>query len=662
MATLDIQGFAAAAESVALKVDSALLPGLLRRALSVPEGCVAWIKDEDGREEVLRAGETRSGTFAGVLAKTADTAVPVQIEALPNADGHPTTAGVEVVVRVVPRAIELRALLSEVLRERVEANVADLRAYLLPHLRAALGFFVLARPGTALIETDLRAALDAHARESLAPAAFAAGLEVIEARHPSFYCEEYERRRARDAEAAEKARELERQGMLVDLRAQLERNEVLKKREVEELAKVLQYEGVLKDLALKTELDKKRKEEDLRRYEALYEKLGKDDVKALIFLLEDERLKADLIRQLAERDMTEEQLRARRASEVEKKLEARIEELSAKLGAITGAREKKLAEGGTRTRRLLGAYGKTVVAFDPRGEGRRDLPRETYSFEARGLGYLRSVRTAVTREGAVVLAGAQRGVYVVREGDGAAVRELRFRSEPSGQGGVNSTAYFDGHVYATHSELGLSRFDLALGTQEPLFQAVTGRHDSTRGALATADGKLYFASGPHVYRADLLRPTADLVAFQGGEDSLTTFVVTATEVIGGTRGGRILRWSMSDPGAPRELHVRKAEPIYMLKVAEVEGEDHLLVGAKDHGVTAVSLASGRAVDYRAKDQIRWVEGASDFLFGVSRSGYAIHVWDPARLEAEQFELRVPDRLQDVHAQKERAAASAPVSA
>jgi len=647
MGTLDITGFAASAEGVALKVDSASLPGLLRRSLTVPEGCVAWIRDEDGREAVLAEGESRAGTFTGVLVKTAELAVSFQIDALPCAEGHPVTTGVEVVLEVVPRAIELKVLLESLLRDRAEAGTQDLRAALLPHVRAALAFFVGARTSEALAKEDLRLVLDAHLKSELRQAAFQTGIDVKEARHPSFFCEEYERRRAREAEALERAR-------FTELKAELEKNEVLKKREVEELARALQVEGVLKDMAQKTEVDKRRKEEDLKRYEALYEKLGKDDVKALIFLLEDEKLKAELIKSLVERGMTEEQIRARRANDADAKLLARVEELSAKLAALSGARERRIAAGGSTTRRVLGAYGKAVVAFDPAAADRRAGPVEVYDFESRGLGYLRSVKTVVTRQGPVVLAGAQRGVYLVKEGDPKSVKELRFRRDPSGQGGVNACAYFDVHVYATHSELGLSRFDASLGTQEPLFEAVTSRNDSTRGAHVSNDGKLYFASGSEVFRADLVRPDQELAAFRGAGDSITTLVTTATEVIAGTRGGRILRWSATDPTAPRELHIRKAEAIYMLKIAELDGREHLLVGAKDHGLTAVSLETGRALDFRSKEQIRWVDGASDLVFGVSRSGYVIHVWEAGRPEAEAFELRVADRLQDIFVQKERA--------
>jgi hypothetical protein len=191
---------------------------------------------------------------------------------------------------------------------------------------------------------------------------------------------------------------------------------------------------------------------------------------------------------------------------------------------------------------------------------------------------------------------------------------------------------------------------------EVLYPEVTARNDSTRGATIRPDGKLFFASGPDLYRADLVRPDAALTAFRGmGEDAITSFLATGDELFAGTRSGRVLRWSQSDPGTPRELHVRKADAIYMLKVAELFGDPHLLLGAKEHGITAVSLVDGRTFDFRAQDQIRWVDGASDYVFGVSRDGYAIHVFEAGRTDREAFLLRTADKLQDIWVEKERMA-------
>src|SRR3954469_17440041 len=105
MATIDIQGFAAAADSIALRIDAARLPGLLRRSLVVPERCVALIRDADGRDKVLRAGAEETGAFTGILVKDGEVAVPLQIGALPTKEGHPTVAGLEVVIAITSKPI-----------------------------------------------------------------------------------------------------------------------------------------------------------------------------------------------------------------------------------------------------------------------------------------------------------------------------------------------------------------------------------------------------------------------------------------------------------------------------------------------------------------------------------------------------------------------------
>lgn len=668
---IDVAAFAIAPEAVALKVSSADLPGLLTKRLVVPDGAAALVRDEDGREELLRAGAEATGRFGALIVKDREFAIPFQVQGLPTKEGVETTAGVEIVVAVPPRAIQLREFRDAILEGRERADIGDLRCYLLPSVRAALALFVSTRTAEELASEDPRPELERRLREELKAPCFAAGLDLRDVRHPSFFSEEYERRRRAALEARAREEELAARERLQQYAARLERNEMLKQHEIEEFARVLQYQGVLKELSLKNDVDRRRKEEDLRKFEALHAKLGNDDVKALIFLLEDERLKAELIQRLIERDMTEDQLRARRAEEIERRLEERMNEFSRKMAAIVGACEAKLADRGMRTRRVLGALGKQILAFDPATNVRREAAKEVYDHERGGLGYLRSVRVIVTRDGRFVAAGAQRGVYLTREGsfgregvagEGGApspadrsrdVRELRFPRDPSGQGGVNAIAYFDGHIYATHSELGVFRWDtFMLARPEPLFESVTRGNESTRGAVTTADGKLYFASGDSVWRADLLRPTNEVARFRGADEAITTFVLSRDELFAGTRAGRIVRWSLSDPGSPRELNVRKAEPIYMLKVAELHGDPHLLIGAKEHGLTAVSLEDGRAFDYRAHDQIRWVDGASDYVFGVSRGGYAIHVFEAARLEGEAFTIRVPDKIQDIAVQKE----------
>ncbi|GIW70687.1 MAG: hypothetical protein KatS3mg102_0229 [Planctomycetota bacterium] len=653
MGTSEWSGFADAPEVLGLRVEAAELPGLLSKQLVVPQGAVALVRYDDGQERLLGEGERASGPrdgFRALLIKQLDVAIAFEVSGLRTRDGDEATAGVEVVVRLPRRAIDVEQFERTLLVARARAAVAldDLRAYLRPGVQAGLGRYVRGCGTEELMESEARAVLEPLVREELGALAFGAGLEVLEVRYPSFACAAYEELRRQRAEARAREEALAQHERIQELRVRIERSDQLQRAEVEELARALRFQGVLKDLSLKSELERRRTEEELRRFEAIRRQLGMDETKALIFLLEDERLRAELIRELIRRDMTPEQLAAAQVDELERRLQERLEKFARHMAQCEGERQRRLAEGGMRTRRVLLALGQQALAYDPANPSRREGPRECYDFTGGPLGFVRSVRAAVTREGPCVLAGAQRGVYLVQEGLPATARALRFPREPRGQGGVNAAAYFDGYIYATHSELGLYRWDqYQVRGPEQLFEEVTRGQEVTRGVTIDGQGRMYFSSGPDVYRAELLHPERALVRYRGGHGAVTAFATTRHEIFAGTSEGRVLRWSVDDPGSPREVGVRKANPIYMLRVAEIGGMPHLLIGAKEHGITAVSLEEGGSFDYRGPDQIRWVDGASDLVFGVTRGGFALHVWEAERREEVAFTIRTAERVQDL---------------
>src|SRR5581483_10059027 len=98
----------------------------------------------------------------------------------------------------------------------------------------------------------------------------------------------------------------------------------------------LDKEALLKDLAARDELDGKRKEMRLKRYEEIRGKVGEDDLKALVMMLDDDDQRAALIRSLIEKDLTPEQKGALKTQEMESKLEARLKEMQLKLASLTG--------------------------------------------------------------------------------------------------------------------------------------------------------------------------------------------------------------------------------------------------------------------------------------------------------------------------------------
>jgi hypothetical protein len=287
--------------------------------------------------------------------------------------------------------------------------------------------------------------------------------------------------------------------------------------------------------------------------------------------------------------------------------------------------------------------GKRVLAFDPKTNLHPEVPKEVHETEKGSLGYLRSVRQERIDGQEQLLLGAQRGVYRMV---GEQLHEYTFPTEPEGKGGANAVAYFDGRVFATHSELGLTEWPLAGGPGRRICAADTSGQSATRGALIQ-DGVLYFSAGNDVLALDLATGTDKPIRYRGSDDSITSFVVLPGEVVAGNRSGRLFRWAVDDPGSPEAFPVVKKNPIYMLRHAVIAGQGFFIIGSKDFTVTAAEPRKDLYREYQAREEVRWVDAAADFVVGVSRSGYKVFCWDAHRQTEPKLVIRVSDKVQDL---------------
>ena len=57
----------------------------------------------------------------------------------------------------------------------------------------------------------------------------------------------------------------------------------------------------------------------------------------------------------------------------------------------------------------------------------------------------------------------------------------------------------------------------------------------------------------------------------------------------------------------------------------------------------------------AREEVRWVDAASDYVYGVSRAGYKVFVWHPRKQAEPSLTIRVADKIQDIWVVRERAA-------
>lgn len=640
MAVIDIPRFVSSSDQVALRVAYDRLPGLLRKRLDVPQDAVALVRRADKTPRLLKGGDGEGDFVDGVIVKKNAVNIVFGLAGLATEDG--LDVAVEVRLDVQPRAseVDLGQLEKELLGARDVLTRHDVEQYFLPFVREAVRFFCTKKKAQQLVSEDQRVALDAHLKQELQKPCFEGGLDVVQVLHPSFKSSGFEQLQQKDRDAKIAAEALEKEKQLEELKAQLDK------------------QALLKDLAARDELDQKRKENRLKQYENLRAKMGEDDMKALVMMLDDEDQRAALIKELIEKDMTPEQRGALKVSEMEAKLEARLKEMQNKLASF-GAAELGTDESDPITRRVHCVIGKRVLAFDPATNLHPEVPKEVFETEDGGLGYLRSVRVQKVGSATVetVFAGAQRGVYRI-EADRK--HEYVFPTEPEGKGGANAVAYFDGRIYATHSEMGLVEWPVDGGEKKGRFlcKEVTVGQSSTRGAIIGPDGRLYFSTGNDVFALDVATGAEKPVKYRGSEDSITSFCLAKKELIAGNKNGRIYKWDLDDPGSPDEFPVKKANPIYMIRPAKIAGQLFYVIGSKDYTVTAAAPDKDLYREYHAREEVRWVDAAADFVTGISRAGYKVFCWDVKKQSEPVLTIRVSDKVQDIFIVKERPKAKA----
>ncbi|MEZ6187051.1 MAG: hypothetical protein R3F62_18830 [Planctomycetota bacterium] len=620
---MDLDRFVNDPEALALRVERRDLPGLLKKKLTVPGGCVALVTKADGVDVMLTAGEETPELESALLVRE-EVDLELSCPAGRSQDGMELTLSVGLTLNPRPALIDLGQLKRNVLSGESQASKGALEAFYRPYLQAAVRLYCSGRTTQDLVERLDGGDFEGHLREELKKALFESGCVLANVRHPAFTSDDYERQRKQALEHGEKERALKQEQELLELRKQLD------------------MQAVLAGLEVQDEADRTRKEQRLARYEELRTRMGDDDVKALILLLDDDAQRAKLIRELINKDVTPEQRAAVQVGEMEGKVEGRLRELQQRLAQLTGA-ELQRDENDPITRRVLAVVGKRVLSFDPKTNLHPEVPKEVYDTEEGNLGYLRSARWETIAGEGYVLAGAQRGVYAIGP---QGVQAFPYPSTPQGKGGANSVAYFDGRIYATHSESGLWEWPLAGGEGRQLCEAESTAASATRGVVVER-GVLYFSAGADVFALDLARGSETAVRYKGSDDSITSFVVVGDELVAGNRSGRIYSWALDDPGSAHAFDVLKKNPIYMLRHTRLAGTPFFVIGSKDFTVTLAEPRKNLFRDYQAREEVRWVDAASDYVIGVSRSGYKLFCWDAHHQSQPKLTIRVADKIQDL---------------
>lgn len=219
-----------------------------------------------------------------------------------------------------------------------------------------------------------------------------------------------------------------------------------------------------------------------------------------------------------------------------------------------------------------------------------DKPWRTISIEP-DLGPLRSIRQERLRGEDVLLVGAREGVWRLSLGT-RVTPPVRY---PFGSGvgerfGVNAMAVAHGHLFATHSERGLVRWNLDHpANAERLFSQQLAGSKTVRALTRLDADRILFAADDGLFAAlrGASQPELLFRVPQGGR--ITTVVLCEHTLYVGTTDGSLFAFDLVFRRS-QKLLAHERTPIHHLSIAMIEGESFLAIATRDPLVTLLHLA------------------------------------------------------------------------
>lgn len=338
---------APSANTVYLQVKSEQVKGLLGTKYAVPSGFVGVVNEKSGRSRVMLPGEEAGGDFTIHLVRDRDVRIPFnQLQALTK-DGFEAGMSFELAVTPdVTRREALDTLIERAADGRRHMDWPLLKAELQPQLTAAvkqvLQQFQAADLHDPANTQKVRDAVLAQCQGQFEALGIGqADLEIARLRSEDF--DKHQQEIAQTGQKVEKAR-AEQEVQTTMLRDQL--GQELSRRELEDFLSSAREEGLLKeherkvaDKARQAELDKLEAEYRKQQFnleatlrklvvenkleldtlmldkhigvvKKLKEELSEDRIEVYVNLIQDEKLKAELLERLIHRKMSPEQLSA----------------------------------------------------------------------------------------------------------------------------------------------------------------------------------------------------------------------------------------------------------------------------------------------------------------------------------------------------------------
>ena len=271
-----------------------------------------------------------------------------------------------------------------------------------------------------------------------------------------------------------------------------------------------------------------------------------------------------------------------------------------------------------RTEAVLVVAGDELLRFDP-ADMSKPVRRQALPG---GAGPLRSVRIA--DENGTILVGARNGVHLIKNDD-AEVRTYLFDDRPDIRGGVNSAALFDGHIYATHSEVGLIQWPVGSpGEHRLCLEEITESSRAVRDIRLDQTQRLWFGVDQCVIG---WRPGDDAAPIRlSAPCEVTAMLPARGDVTAGLKDGSVLRWLMADPAQAQTIRPATGDPVRSLAWLSGGGVGRLLIGDGRPHLDLHVLGDSYHGEYRCGQNLRWGFATEDLIVGVNDRRDQLFVW------------------------------------
>ncbi len=338
----------------------------------------------------------------------------------------------------------------------------------------------------------------------------------------------------------------------------------------------------------------------------------------------------------------EEQLRAaaiearsRHLDDLDQLLE-RVREIAGKSGSMDVATLVKTFDAGQRgvlyeglvalnqtgraTKAILVAAGHELIWLDPTSP---QTPQRRQNLSS-DIGPLRSIRLSRDGKDHLLMIGARNGVHLMSARDSERVI-YTFSCDEELRGGINAAVLLGDFLYATHSEVGLIRWERSQPDKgEACLTDLTDGALSVRNVQVDESGRIWFSVDNRVIRWE---PTTDTAPLQlEAPADITVLLLSDGHVYAGLENGSVVRWNAINTKSRMTLRSASGESIRSLDWLGGGGVPRLLIADGRPHLDLQVLGDAYKGEYRCNRHLRWGFAAEDYIVGVDSSRDRIIIW------------------------------------